>query len=34
MLKLNFQDLSDWVRFVMKTRQDDDMTNRTDVVYI
>ena len=34
MLKLNFQDLSNWVRIVMKTRQDDDMTNRTDVVYI
>ena len=31
--KLNFWDLFDRVRSVMKTRQDNDMTNRTGAFY-
>ena len=31
--KLNYQDLSDQVQFVMKTRQDHDVTSRTNVIY-
>ena len=31
--KLNFWDLFDRVRSVMKTRQDNDMTNRTGALY-
>lgn len=32
-LKLNYWDLFDLVLYVMKARQDNDMTNRTGVVY-
>ena len=31
--KLNYQDLSDQVQFVMKTRQDHDVTSGTNVIY-
>ena len=31
--KLNYQDLSNWVWSVMKTKQDNDMTDRTGVIY-
>lgn len=31
---LNGHDRSDWVSSVRKTRQDNDMTNRTDVVKV
>ena len=32
-LKLNYRDLSNLVQSVMKTRQDDDVTDCTSVVY-
>ena len=31
--KLNYRDLSNVVRLVMKTKQDNDVTNGTDVIY-
>ena len=31
--KLSCRDRSDWVQFAMKTRQDNDMTNRTSAIY-
>ena len=31
--KLSYHDWSDWVLFVMKTRQDNDMTKHIGVVY-
>ena len=33
-LKLNCWDLSEWVQIVMKTRQDNDVTNHAGVLYI
>lgn len=32
-LKLNYWDLSNQVQYVMKTRQDNDIINRTGAVY-
>ena len=32
-LKMNYRDLLDKVRSMMKTRQDNDVTNRTCMVY-
>ena len=31
---LNYHDLSNWVSFLTKTKQDNDVTNRIGLVYI
>ena len=33
-LKLNSQDLFDQVQFMMKTRQDNDVIDRTSAIYV
>ena len=32
--KLSYHDWSNWVRFIMKTKQDNDMTNYISAVYV